>query len=518
MYYLDEDIVISLDITGITADGLYEYQFIRKNTDNTQTVLFVGNMFLYKGQTKVEFSLNDLAETQKWNPAYTTTTQYRSIFDIPTTDQQPITGLVDTYLMKIYNNTTVFTSDPIQIANIYRYPFYKYYLNTDLDSPANMLYGNKNQGMTLVYPPHIPYIKTSHFPFTYVLKDAKDMFLSANQYYYSITNTEEFGEEESTTGKTLNFLNSPVQYIKEILSDLYFNHTPVECSKTGDLSIAHRWTHQANAYNDEDFYYAENEDFTYVPLQKWWTTRIEQTETVQRIEIGFNDNVQETIQYVDDSIHSADTFITVGELNPVAINGIYIRFITNNMVYTLRFELHKESTIKQGDLISLNFDYDMDNKNHRITVLNLGIFKEKTETISDIPLAVVDFEPYPYYVIWQDRYGGLQSQPFNKILTYTEGIEHKEIVSYKGYRSVGNTIVQPRWKLNTDWIKTVYYPFYESLLVSQYVRLLDTKENKVYEVLITDSEYTEKTFKNQQNNLFNITVNVELTKTQSILF
>ena len=113
MYYLDNDIVISLDITGITSDGLYEYQFIRKNTDNTQTILFVGNMFLYKGQTKVEFSLNDLAETQKWNPAYTTTTQYRSVFDIPTTDKQPITGLVDTYLMKIYNNTTVFTSDPI---------------------------------------------------------------------------------------------------------------------------------------------------------------------------------------------------------------------------------------------------------------------------------------------------------------------------------------------------------------------------------------------------------------------
>ena len=135
-----------------------------------------------------------------------------------------------------------------------------------------------------------------------------------------------------------------------------------------------------------------------------------------------------------------------------------------------------------------------------------------------MPLAVVDFEPYPYYVIWQDRYGGLQSQPFSKILTYTEWIEHKEIVSYKGYRSVGNTIVQPRWKMNTDWIKTAYYPIYESLLVSQYVRLLDTKENKVYEVLITDSEYTEKTFKNQQNNLFNITINAELTKTQSILF
>ena len=50
MYYLDEDIVISLDITGISEDGLYEYQFIRIETDNTQTVLFVGNMFLYKGQ------------------------------------------------------------------------------------------------------------------------------------------------------------------------------------------------------------------------------------------------------------------------------------------------------------------------------------------------------------------------------------------------------------------------------------------------------------------------------------
>lgn len=518
MYYLDNDIVISLDIVGITEDGLYNYKFIRKDADNIESILFVGNIFLYKGQTKVEFSLNDLAETQKWNPAYTTTTQYRSVFDIPEPDKQPITGLVDTYLIKIYTNKTVFTSTPVQIANIYRYPFYKEYLNTDLNSPANMLYGNKDKGKTLVYPPHIPYIKTSKFPFTYLLKDAKNMFLPTNKYYYSITNTEEYGDEESTTGEILKFSNATVQYVKDILFDFYFNHTPVECAKSGDLSIAHRWNHQVDAYNNEDLYYGEDEDFTYLPLQKLWTTPIQQSETTQRIEIGFNGNVSETIQYENNTKHSFNSFLTVGELDPVAINGIYIRFITTNLVYSLIFELHKESTIKQGDLINLIFDYELDNVNHRISVMNLGIFKETTDTVSDIPLAVVDFEPSPYYIIWQDRYGGLQSQPFNKILTYTEGIEHKEIVSYKGYRSVGNTIVQPRWKLNTEWLKTAYYPIYESLLVSQYVRLLDTKENKMYEVLITDSDYTEKTFKNQQHSLFNLTINVELTKTQSILF
>lgn len=518
MYYLDDDIVISLDIEGIKSDGLYKYNFIRKETDNTETILFVGNTFLYRNQTKVEFSLNDLAETQKWNPAYTETYQYRSIFDIPEPDKKIIIGLVDTYLMKIYTTTTVFTSEPVQIANIYRYPFYKEYLNTDLDNPANMLYGNKDNGKTLVYPPHIPYIKTSKFPFTYLLKDAKSMFLDAYQYYYSITNTQEYGEEESTTGEQLTFSNVPVQYVKDILSDFYFNHTPVECAKSGELSIAHRWNHQVSAYNNEDFYYSENEDFTYLPLQKIWTTPIQQSETTQRIEIGFNGDVSDTIQYEDNTKHSFDSFLTVGEIDPVAINGIYIRFITTGMVYSLIFQLHKESTIKQGDLINLRFDYELDNSNHRISVLNLGIFKEKTDTKIDIPLAIVDFEPSPYYIIWQDRYGGLQSQPFNKILTYTEGIEHKEIVSYKGYRSVGNTIVQPRWKLNTEWLKTAYYPIYESLLVSQYVRLLDTKENKVYEVLITDSDYTEKTFQNQQKTLFNLTINVELTKTQSILF
>lgn len=123
-----------------------------------------------------------------------------------------------------------------------------------------------------------------------------------------------------------------------------------------------------------------------------------------------------------------------------------------------------------------------------------------------------------YYVMWQDRYGGIQSQPFDKIDTFTENISASKITNFRNEKNVSNVDVTPKWDVQTGWINEKYYPFYESILVSPYVVLYDTENDKSYNVIPTDNTFTEKTYRNQQNKLFNIKFSFELNKHQIIKY
>lgn len=123
-----------------------------------------------------------------------------------------------------------------------------------------------------------------------------------------------------------------------------------------------------------------------------------------------------------------------------------------------------------------------------------------------------------YFLKWKDRYGMPQVQPFAGTFIFSESITTKEIANYYNKRRVINYDIKPKWNLNTKWIKETDMPFYESLFVSPYVQLYDSKEDKIYDVIVTDKEFTEKTFKNQGNSLFNIQLNVELDTTQNIVY
>jgi hypothetical protein len=122
-----------------------------------------------------------------------------------------------------------------------------------------------------------------------------------------------------------------------------------------------------------------------------------------------------------------------------------------------------------------------------------------------------------YYLQWQDRMGAFQSQPFNEYYTYSEKFNTETITNYKGEKRVSNIEVQPSIKVNSDWITEELYPYYESIFISPCLFLYDTKEDKRYSVLVSDSDYEEKTFKNQKK-LFNLTLNLELNKKQNFIY
>lgn len=123
-----------------------------------------------------------------------------------------------------------------------------------------------------------------------------------------------------------------------------------------------------------------------------------------------------------------------------------------------------------------------------------------------------------YFLKWKDRYGMPQVQPFGGTYKYSESISKNTMTDYKNTKKIIDISNTPKWLLNSRWIKQEYYPFYESIFVSPYLQLYDAKEDKVYNVILTNTEYDEKTFNNQNRQLFNIQLEVELDTTETMIY
>ena len=133
-----------------------------------------------------------------------------------------------------------------------------------------------------------------------------------------------------------------------------------------------------------------------------------------------------------------------------------------------------------------------------------------------VTIAVFDSCYKRYYLLWQDRYGGFQSQPFSDTLTYSESFDVTEVKNYREERKYISIQVQPKWKLTSGWIAEDTYPFYESIFVSPVLYLYDSQENQMYKV-ITKGSYTEKKYKNDKK-LLSLSLDLESTSTQSITY
>ena len=137
---------------------------------------------------------------------------------------------------------------------------------------------------------------------------------------------------------------------------------------------------------------------------------------------------------------------------------------------------------------------------------------------TSFPVAEIDYCPARYYLQWRDRYGSMQMQPFSKAETYSEDFTRTEIKNYQDTRRLSGIDIQPKWKLNSAWIPFDLVPYYESLQVSPWVKLYDTKEDQLYDVILKDTAFTEKTFRNNDRQLWSLEVECEQTDKQNILY
>lgn len=132
------------------------------------------------------------------------------------------------------------------------------------------------------------------------------------------------------------------------------------------------------------------------------------------------------------------------------------------------------------------------------------------------PICVLDACPKRYYLMWEDRLGGMQSQAFNNTIQYSEDYDNIESVNYANDRRKITIGVQPKWKLSSGWIPEDVYGIYESIFTSPYVKLYDSQEDVLYSV-IPVGNFTEKNYKNEKK-LLNLTIDLEHSNKQNILY
>ena len=137
---------------------------------------------------------------------------------------------------------------------------------------------------------------------------------------------------------------------------------------------------------------------------------------------------------------------------------------------------------------------------------------------TSFPVAEIDYCPARYYLQWRDRYGSMMMRPFSKAETYSEDFTRTEIKNYQDTRRLSGISVQPKWKLSSAWIPFDLVPYYESLQVSPWVKLYDTKEDQLYDVILKDTAFTEKTFRNNDRQLWHMEIECEQTDKQNILY
>ena len=164
------------------------------------------------------------------------------------------------------------------------------------------------------------------------------------------------------------------------------------------------------------------------------------------------------------------------------------------------------------------YTYTSNILNYNINSLALETYKWTFYKCIDTATKIGKFScPKGYYLIWQDRFGSRQCQPFQMVDTYSEDITGSELTNYYGKRSIYKVEVQPKWKIQTSWITDSQYRCYESLFVSPYLKLYNASEDLIYDVILKDRNYTEKTFLNQ-GRLFNLELTLEQDTTQNILY
>lgn len=554
MQYLDENIQFTISGFNIVTAGTYVYQV----QDGQNNVIFVGNCFLNVGQTSKTFDITDILVNIK----------YRSSLKTPLyAAYSSKINVINTYKVVLTINNTNYTSSQEDVALLFRYPNRKNRLEATLfdhteaseyPMAQNCLQGAKNG--VVEYLPHIPYKESVNMGFGVVMEYASGSTFSGTtsmpfsfdgQLYGSIPETWTGGTSENFTtlfglfhnaGRSREIIptTTPNDYTDDYESgELIWQTQPavdpsvvtitanggttsitlagdtvvsLDIDMTGsnkqiDLACNHSTAYIRLSSNDYtglihlefDCWYASGPDLFNIRRIKTSVGNVNQEETYLDINaVG---------SLIGESIYS-DTIIEYDGAKDFLMTLGWSDMDAEGII--MRLDMGKTTMIYSGTTAEVN---DVFPKASAF----FDCWREPVYGSAPQHAAIVDMGCLSkYYLLWQDRYGGYQCQPFEKVDTF--GIEYKyeEMKDYQNRSRNINIDVQPKWKVQTDWIDEQYYPYYESIFVSPYVVLYDTEEDMVYNVVATDKEYTEKTWYNQHK-FFNLELNLKLDK-QTIIY
>lgn len=132
-------------------------------------------------------------------------------------------------------------------------------------------------------------------------------------------------------------------------------------------------------------------------------------------------------------------------------------------------------------------------------------------------IANVDACPARYYLTWIDRTGGWMCWPFDGRCIMNEDISTSYKTDLLNNQSPYRQDVTTKWSLNTKSLSFDERKALESILVSPYCCLYDTEIDEASEVVVNTKAYEFKT-KDNTKGLFNLSLDVQTSSTQNILY
>lgn len=503
MKYLNERIVATL--SGVNKTGLLQYRVYRLTygnasidleNSNTYDIIFVGNCYRQSIGNFLSIDITDILRNDVWIP------REDDLYNSMTGGEALNNKLVSAYYVHIPSTNSL--SEQIQVAKVYPYP---HYISTMKDnvffdwtketgSVSFPLQGRYNDGGKGKYHliPRYPYISTDNYRMILV----SEVGLNLTSY------TAQF-----TGGLVGNFtvpFATPSSHIKYTLTNLYNNATPrVVTSAFGTSSTYPESKFIITTHSGGITIEANEQDIRCYCMLVAVNGNIIISRLSNHLGVG---EINVTQSFIDNSsslrlIFTPDKNFSSNRL--IDYDGVTVTF----------------SNLEVGQHIVFNFTPQEESHgkwsvNNQSIPIPFDAMPTQLEIAGDY-VAQIDDCYSRYYLQWQDRMGSFQSQPFNDRYTYSESFETETLTDYQGRKRLSNVGVTSKFKINTDWIKENLYPYYESIFISPVLFLYDTKEDKRYSVLVTDSEYTEKTFSNQKK-LFNLTLNLELNNKQNIVY
>lgn len=199
-------------------------------------------------------------------------------------------------------------------------------------------------------------------------------------------------------------------------------------------------------------------------------------------------------------------------------NNIFFVVASKNNQINKSYSVQPTKNTSLINAVTIKGDKYYDIVSHSDRVMFAGwIARPDSEYLSLSPIADVDECPAPYYLIWIDRTGAYQSQPFRGKTTLSESIS----TNYR-YDMIDREIpidkkVTNKWTLNSEWLNYEQYKAYESIFTSKFLYLFNTEYDEGYEVVLDTNEWIEKT-KDNRDKLFNLQLELHEGRPQNIIY
>lgn len=466
-FYLDEDILITFEYESAGIDRTGEY-FIYKYLPNTTTPSFEttpsykGEVFLGADTTSVTIYLNDVLYSYHKTP------------DVLNGDSTGVFNFYDNYnkykIVLRESLASLSLEEYVYVILSNRYP--------SLDKRTLCITSSGNE---------IPnYSDDSNKVGADMIREGYNAVTDKSTLYPRIPNGMVFGALVNFGG---GYFAKHGGYIGTSVGYRYYNYYPTSWGSvniTKDNKSFNYLLFKANVSNPDP---SKNYECDIYPFVKW-----QGYSTLWLLSVKSGWTKENAVNYL---------YTYLGEY--------FVREDLEWLFDSVNTDKRKEDVATSRDMSYIN-------------TLNAAFSSVFNTSIEDayqsypIKVADIDLCPAKYYVLWYDRYGGLQCQPFEGNTVVSTNNKRGVIKNTLGKERMGSNTVTTKWKLCSGWISDNEYPIYESILTSPSVILYDTENNVKHGVLVTNKDYTEKTYKNQGNKLNNFELEVEKNTVQRMFY